>query len=184
MGVIPIRQVASLTASTRIAFEAVNCTLGKGYEYNFIQLPPGETPEVLEADAVIVGSGCGGGVCAKVLAEAGLRVIVVDKGYYWPPEYFPMTEEQGPSHLFMNGGSIMSDDASICVFAGETWGGGGTINWSASLHLQGYVRREWSSSGLPFFTSTAFQESIDRVCDTMLLNVGGFTLNFRIKVQD
>lgn len=51
--------------------------------------------------------------------------------------------------------------------AGETWGGGGAINWSASLQLQGYVRRQWAATGLPFFTSTAFQRSLDQVCETM-----------------
>ncbi|KAI5467240.1 long chain fatty alcohol oxidase [Mariannaea sp. PMI_226] len=145
----------------------VYAPLGKGHEFNFIQLPPGEEPETLETDIVIIGSGCGGGVCAKELAEAGIRVIVVDKGYYWSPEYFPMTAVQGPSHLFMNEGQINSDDGSVNIVAGSTWGGGGTINWSASLQPQGFVRREWAAKGLPFFTSTAFQESIDRVCDTM-----------------
>ena len=28
-------------------------------------------------------------------------------------------------------------------------------------------RREWSSAGLPFFTSASFQDSLDRVCDRM-----------------
>lgn len=85
----------------------VNCALGEGYEYNFIQLPPGDDHEIIDTDVVIVGSGCGGGVCAKELAEAGLRVLVVDKGYYWSPEYLPMTEAQGPSQMFMNGGHLI-----------------------------------------------------------------------------
>ncbi|KAH7134024.1 hypothetical protein EDB81DRAFT_89512 [Dactylonectria macrodidyma] len=145
----------------------VNSLLGEGHPFSFIQVPPGEDEEVLETDVVIVGSGCGGGVCAKELTEAGLRVIVVDKGRYWSPEYLPMTEENGPSQMLMDGAHIASDDASVCVVAGETWGGGGAINWSASLQLQGYVRRQWAATGLPLFTTTAFQRSLDRVCDTM-----------------
>lgn len=144
---------------------------GQGHDYGFVQLPPGDDPEILEADVVIVGSGCGGGVCAKELAEAGLNVLVVDKGYYWPPEYLPMTDVQGPSHLFMNEGQIASDDGSVNVVAGANWGGGGTVNWSASLQPQGFVRRQWAATGLPLFTSTDFQESIDRVCDTMGVSV-------------
>ena len=34
------------------------------YPYEFLQFPPGDSPEVIETDIVIVGSGCGGGVCA------------------------------------------------------------------------------------------------------------------------
>jgi choline dehydrogenase-like flavoprotein len=41
------------------------------------------------------------------------------------------------------------------------------VNWSASLQTQGFVRREWAEGGLPFFTSAAFQNSLDRVCERM-----------------
>lgn len=140
---------------------------GKGYDYEFLQIPPGDNPEVIETDVVIVGSGCGAGVSAKNLAEAGHRVIVVEKAYSWTPDHFPMTEDNGWNHLFMNGAFISSDDTSVSVVAGQSWGGGGTVNWSASLQTQGFVRREWAAKGLPFFTSSEFQESLDRVCDRM-----------------
>jgi choline dehydrogenase-like flavoprotein len=83
----------------------INCKVAKGYDFSFLQIPPGEVPEVIETDVVIVGSGCGGAVSARVLAEAGLRVLVVDKGYYWSPEYFPMEQDTGPINLLMNGTS-------------------------------------------------------------------------------
>ncbi|KAI8932956.1 hypothetical protein NX059_010425 [Plenodomus lindquistii] len=140
---------------------------GKGFDYEFIQFPPGNTPEVLETDVVIVGSGCGGGVAAKNLSEAGYRVTVVEKAYHWTPDHFPMSEDNGYNHLFMSGAFISSDDTSTSIVAGQAWGGGGTVNWSASLQTQGYVRQEWASKGLPFFTSSAFQDSLDRVCDRM-----------------
>jgi choline dehydrogenase-like flavoprotein len=140
---------------------------GKGWDYEFIQFPPSSTPEVIETDVVIVGSGCGGGVCAKNLAEAGNRVLVVEKAYHWTPEHFPMSEADGWNHLFMSGAFVSSDDSSTSIVAGQAWGGGGTVNWSASLQTQGYVRREWAERGLPFFTSAEFQESLDRVCTRM-----------------
>ena len=79
---------------------------GKGFDFEFVQFPPGDEPETIETDVVIVGSGCGGGVCAKNLAEAGHRVVVVEKSYHWTPDHFPMTEADAPHHLLMDGGAI------------------------------------------------------------------------------
>ncbi|KAH7128352.1 hypothetical protein B0J11DRAFT_431142 [Dendryphion nanum] len=140
---------------------------GKGFDYEFIQFPPGDRPEIIETDVVIVGSGCGSAVCAKNLAEAGNRVIVVETGYHWTPDHYPMAEAVGWQHLFMNGAFVNSDDTSTSIVAGQSWGGGGTVNWSASLQTQGFVRKEWADGGLPFFTSAAFQTSLDRVCERM-----------------
>lgn len=97
-----------------------------GFPFRFIQLPASTTsePETIETDVVIVGSGCGGAVAAKVLSEAGLKVLVVEKNYYWTPEYFPMPEREVGNYLFGNGGVILSDDSSVSVVAGSTWGGG------------------------------------------------------------
>ena len=36
-------------------------------------------------DAVIVGSGAGGGMAAKVLSESGLKVAVVEAGPFFDP---------------------------------------------------------------------------------------------------
>ena len=140
---------------------------GKGYEYSFIQFPPGAEPEVLETDVVIIGSGCGGGVCAKNLAEAGQRVILCEKAYHWGPEHLPMTQQDAGIHLFQNGGFIPADDGGINAIAGQAFGGGGTINWSASLQTQAFVRKEWADSGLSFFTSLGYQKCLDRVCSRM-----------------
>ena len=140
---------------------------GKGFDYEFLQLPPGAEPETLETDVIIIGSGCGGAVCAKNLAAAGHRVIVVEKGYYWGPEHLPMSEKDGSIHLFANGGLESSDDNSIVIISGSTFGGGGSVNWSASLQTQAFVRKEWADTGLLFFTSSEFQDSLDRVCDRM-----------------
>ena len=141
---------------------------GSHYQYEFLQFPPGDSPEIIETDVVVVGSGCGGGVCAKNLAEAGHQVIVVDKSYYFPTKNLPMSEKDAGIHLYENGGVDVADDSSISVVAGATWGGGGTVNWSASLQTQGFVRKEWSEDrGLKFFGTEEFQTCLDRVCDRM-----------------
>ncbi|KAL8964783.1 MAG: hypothetical protein Q9197_006806, partial [Variospora fuerteventurae] len=140
---------------------------GKGFDYGFLQLPPGDDQEIIDTDVVIVGSGCGGGVCAKNLAEAGHRLLVTDRGYHFSAKHLPMSTADAAIHLFHNGGIDVSDDNSVSLIAGQSWGGGGTINWSASLQTQALVRQEWADEGLPFFTSSEFQTCLDRVCQRM-----------------
>lgn len=140
---------------------------GDAYEFKFVKIPAGDEPEVIEADVVIVGSGPGGSVCAKAIAEAGHRVVVVDKGYYFPPSQLPMTQHEACDHLYEGQSSIGTDDNSVTIAAGSCWGGGGTINWSVSLETQQFVREEWANEGLDFFTSPKFQECYDRVSEAM-----------------
>ncbi|CAG8954478.1 hypothetical protein HYFRA_00004390 [Hymenoscyphus fraxineus] len=146
----------------------VNYKPGTGYEYDFLQFDIGPDPEIIETDIVIVGSGCGGAVCAKNLSEAGHRVLVLEKGYYFSPKQLPLSEETGNSYIFESGGAISTDDGSVAVAAGSIWGGGGTVNWSASLQPQDFVRREWAQErGLEFFETMEFQGCLDRVCERM-----------------
>ncbi|KFY10153.1 hypothetical protein V492_05166 [Pseudogymnoascus sp. VKM F-4246] len=141
---------------------------GPAFNYQFLKFEPRPDPATLEFDVVIVGSGVGGGVSAKNLAEAGFSVLVVDKAYYHPPNRLPMNESAGYTHLYENGGFDASYDASLSFIAGSNWGGGGSVNWSASLKPQSYVRHEWAKDrNLPLFETAEFQDALDRVCDRM-----------------
>jgi hypothetical protein len=52
--------------------------------------------------------------------------------------------------------------------AGATFGGGGAVNWGASLRTPHYVRREWAEDhNLPFFLTPDFQRQLDSVCTRM-----------------
>ncbi|KAI4859346.1 long-chain fatty alcohol dehydrogenase [Hypoxylon rubiginosum] len=153
---------------------------GPSVDFNFIDATL--ESETIDTDVAIIGSGCGGGVCAKVLSEAGRRVLVVDKGYYSPPDHLPKPME-GLQYLFQGGGSLSSADGSTFTAVASCWGGGGTVNWSGSLHTPDIVRKEWAvDDGLELFSTPHFQECLDRVCDFMGVNSSSLSHNFANRV--
>ncbi|KIX07916.1 uncharacterized protein Z518_02570 [Rhinocladiella mackenziei CBS 650.93] len=137
------------------------------YAFKFHDFTSPATPASLTTDVIIIGSGCGAGVTASHLSRAGLKCLVLEKSYHFPSTHFPMSPNEGKEHLMENGGFVASDDGSIVVLAGSTFGGGGTVNWSASLQPQYAVREEWAASGLPHFTGVEFQDCLDTVCERM-----------------
>ncbi|KAJ9629805.1 hypothetical protein H2203_002186 [Taxawa tesnikishii (nom. ined.)] len=68
----------------------------------------------------------------------------------------------------------------MTILSGSCWGGGGTVNWSASLQLQGFVRSQWAQSphNLPYFTSAKFQADMDAVCERMGVGTASVVHNF------
>ncbi|KAI0154241.1 long-chain fatty alcohol dehydrogenase [Xylariaceae sp. FL1272] len=150
------------------------CQPASAHDFKFMQFDEGHEMVYLDTDIVIVGSGCGGSVCAKVLAEAGHRVLVVDKGYYVPPAQLPVSVDC-LDYLFEQG--MQSEDGSLALLAGSCWGGGGTVNWAASLPPQQFVLQEWADGGLPFFLEPEFQVSVDRVSKFMGVGTEGISHN-------
>lgn len=128
-------------------------------------------------DAIIIGSGCGGGVIAQTISEAGLKILVVEKGSWTPTDEFPLQDASG---LYEKGLNMRSADGSIAIMAGSTWGGGSTVNWGGSLKTQEYVRRGWAEKeGLGLFMEEGFKECLDNVCDRMGVNDVGLQHNHR-----
>lgn len=160
-----------------------NWKASPGYRFDFVQVEPGKGVHEITTDVVVVGSGCGGAVSAKNLAEASHRVLVVDKGVHFPPAHLPMPQSAGARHLFDNGGLYMSDDATVAVVGGSAWGGGGTVNWSVCFRPQRFVREEWAAStGLPLFTSTDLDACLDRVWDFVGASASAIRHNHRNQV--
>lgn len=160
-----------------------NHSYGAGFDFPFVVFPPlpqGSrlVPATLETDVLIIGSGCTGAVAASVIARSGLEVLVAEKGYHWKPNHLPMSEKNGMVHLFSNGGVTLSDTGKMGILAGSCFGGGGTVNWSASLQLQPFVRQEFAKKhNLPYFESSAFQQDMDAVCETMGVGTQGIKHN-------
>jgi choline dehydrogenase-like flavoprotein len=105
-------------------------------------VPEGKT--VLEADAVVVGSGAGGGVIAGTLAASGLKVIVLEAGGYFDETDFNQLELWAYQNLYYRGGPVPTADGNISLQAGSNLGGGTTINWTNCLRTTPWVRAEWA----------------------------------------
>lgn len=138
----------------------------KHYPYKFETI---STPlQVFETDMLIVGSGAGGGVVVSELAKKGWKTIVVEKGQYIKPEDMLGTPRDGFERMYESQGLIAVEDGSMNVLAGSTFGGGTTVNWSASLRPQHFLREQWAKDhGLPYFLSKEYADSIEYVCDRM-----------------
>src|SRR5579863_8500374 len=119
----------------------------------------------LDADAVVIGSGAGGGVVAAELARAGKSVIVLEKGGYNNEANFTLQEAQATPELYLKRGTLASKDLGIIILAGSTLGGGTVVNWMTSFRTPSEVLEEWEQrSGLHGrFTGSQLQESFAAV---------------------
>jgi choline dehydrogenase-like flavoprotein len=127
----------------------------------------------LEADAIVIGSGAGGGVIAAELARAGKSVIVLEKGGYNFEGNFTQLEAQANAELFLKRGTMATSDLGIAILAGCTLGGSTVVNWMTCLRPPQDVLAEWEQlSGLSgYFTGAALQESFAAVEQRLSVHV-------------
>jgi choline dehydrogenase-like flavoprotein len=123
-----------------------------GANFPVTATPPAGTR--IDADAVVVGSGAGGGVAAALLAQAGLRVVVLEAGPPFEPVAARQREAESFGQLYLEAGLCASDDLGVSLLAGACVGGGTAVNWSTSLRLPPERAAQWGELlGRPEFTA-------------------------------
>lgn len=121
----------------------------------------------IDCDILVIGSGAGGGVVAAELAAEGYDVVVVEKGKQFSTATMPATELKGMHDMYEGSGSLKTPHGMI-ILAGNTLGGGTTINWMTCLRPPEMLLDQWANEfGYSEANTNDFQHSVDSVWERL-----------------
>lgn len=119
----------------------------------------------LTADVCIVGSGAGGSVVAKELAEQGRSVVVVEEGPYVPSHDFTQREEQMLPRLYADQGLRAAADSTVVISQGQVVGGSTVPSFCVCVrtprHILGYWTASFGLAGIHFEELAPFFERVE-----------------------
>jgi choline dehydrogenase-like flavoprotein len=93
---------------------------------------------------VVVGSGASGAIIAYRLAEAGRRVLVLERGIHLHPSGFTEDEVKQISNLYEDGALQLTRDFSFQVLQGMCVGGSTVVNNAVCFDIPPHVLEEWN----------------------------------------
>src|SRR6202011_2307311 len=139
----------------------------------------------LTCDAVVIGSGAGGGVVAGALAAAGKHVIVLEEGGYYNEADFNQLELDMMRKLYYQGGFAATADGAIALIAGGCLGGGTVVNYTTSFRSPDWLREEWAQQhGLAAFATDEYTASLDAVYERLGVNLDHSGVSARERVLE
>ena len=121
--------------------------------------------ETLECDVVVIGTGAGGAVVAKELAERGVAVVMLEEGRYHDRSEFNGRTSEMHKMLYRPVAATMAlGNAGIYIPVGRSVGGTTTVNSGTCYRAPERIFREWREHmGLGEFTSDSMAPYYERV---------------------
>ena len=97
----------------------------------------------VRCDVAIVGTGAGGAVLAAGLAEAGLRVVLLEAGPYLTRKDFVLHEAHSLPNLYQESGSRSTRNQSFTILQGRGVGGSTAVNWTSCFRTPERILAHW-----------------------------------------
>ncbi len=120
-----------------------------------------DASEPLECDVVVIGTGAGGAVVGRHLADQGLAVVFVEEGEHLRRNDFPGTLTGTLSEVYKNTVSI--GNAPIMIPQGRLVGGSTAVNGGSSFRPPRWVTDRWCEEyGSAEFSTDALEGYFDR----------------------
>lgn len=105
------------------------------------------TPQTLECDVAIIGSGAGGGTTAEILSAAGLKVLLIEEGPLQTAKDFKdMNEARAYATLYQEATGRATKDGAIGILQGRSVGGTTTVNWTSSFRTPPETLKHWAEA--------------------------------------
>ena len=120
------------------------------------------------ADICVIGSGAGGAVAAKELAQAGLSVVVLEAGEYHDATTFSRHTPEMLIRLFWDGGMRTTRDGSVLISQGRGVGGSTVHNLCYAVRTPDPILERWGTEfGIQNLSPSDLSPSLDRVETTL-----------------
>ena len=127
---------------------------GLGHGWKVIDASTLAADMTVDADVAIVGTGAGGGTAAEILAEAGLKVVMIEEGPLMTSSDFHMREAEAYPQLYQESAARKTRDKAINILQGRCVGGGTTVNWTSSFRTPPRTLDFWAGAyGLTGFSA-------------------------------
>jgi choline dehydrogenase-like flavoprotein len=121
-----------------------------------------EEGEILEAEVIVVGTGAGGAVVGRELAERGHAVLFVEEGEHHRRDAFDGSSVRAHQRFYRAAFSV--GNAVIPIFIGRLFGGSTAVNGGTSYRTPDWVLDRWCEDmGTSEFTPDKMKPYFERV---------------------